>query len=135
MKILLDTHMIIWALTNDPQLPCSAREMINSPDHVICFSAVSIWEIAIKNQKAPDRCPYHEKQVMRYCLESGFEPISILFPHVIAVRGLKTRTDRVLSNCDPFDRLLIAQARCENCLLLSHDRNFENYDETCVKIC
>ena len=84
MKLLPDTHMIIWALTNDPRLPYEARELINSPDSIVFFSTVSLWEIAIKNQKNPEKCPYHEKDIMRYCLESGlgaslsvyFSPIS-----------------------------------------------------------
>lgn len=134
MKLLPDTHMIIWALTNDPQLPCAAREMINSPDNVVFFSAVSLWEIAIKNQKNPEKCPYHEQDVLRYCMESGFEPMNILPSHVLAVRSLKVRPGRMLSNLDPFDRLLVAQAKAEDCVFLSHDRNVENYEERCVSL-
>ena len=66
MKLLLDTHMILWALTNDPQLSCKAREMISDPENVICCSTVSLWEIAIKNQKSPEKCPYHEKKILEY---------------------------------------------------------------------
>lgn len=134
MKLLPDTHMIIWALTNDPQLPCAAREMINSPDNIVFFSAVSLWEIAIKNQKNPEKCPYHEQDVLRYCMESGFEPMNILPSHVLAVRGLKVRPGRTLSNLDPFDRLLVAQAKAEDCVFLSRDRNLENYEERCVSL-
>ena len=134
MKLLPDTHMIIWALTNDPQLPYAAREMINSPDNIVFFSAVSLWEIAIKNQKSPEKCPYHEQDILRYCLQSGFEPMNILPSHILAVRELKMRPGRTLSNLDPFDRLLAAQARAEGCVLLTHDRNLENYEEHCVSI-
>lgn len=134
MKLLPDTHMIIWALTNDPRLPYEARELINSPDSIVFFSTVSLWEIAIKNQKNPEKCPYHEKDIMRYCLESGFEPMNILPSHILAVRGLKVRPDRTFSDLDPFDRLLVAQAKSEDCTLLSHDRNLENYEERCISL-
>ena len=132
MKILLDTHMVIWALTNDPQLPYAAREMINSPENIVFFSAVSLWEIAIKNQKNPEKCPYHEKMILEYCMAAGYELIHIVPSHILAVRNLRIREGRTLSNLDPFDRLLIAQAKAEECVLLSHDRNFENYLEKCV---
>ena len=52
--------------------------------------------------------------------------------HILAIRNLRIRDGRTLSNLDPFDRLLIAQAKAEECVLLSHDRNFENYLEKCV---
>ena len=132
MKLLLDTHMVIWALTNDPQLPYAAREMINSPENIVFFSAVSLWEIAIKNQKNPEKCPYHEKMILEYCTAAGYELIHIAPSHILAVRNLRIREGRTLSNLDPFDRLLIAQAKAEECVLLSHDRNFENYLEKCV---
>ena len=132
MKILLDTHMVIWALTNDPQLSYKAREMISNPENVICYSTVSLWEIAIKNQKNPEKCPYHEKMILEYCTAAGYELIHIVPSHILAVRNLRIREGRTLSNLDPFDRLLIAQAKAEECVLLSHDRNFENYLEKCV---
>ena len=129
MKLLLDTHMVIWALTNDPQLPYAAREMINSPENIVFYSAVSLWEIAIKNQKSPEKCPWNEKEILDYCIASGFEPMNVLPAHILAIRSLKIRPDRVLSNLDLFDRLLVAQAKTEECRFLSHDRNLENYEE------
>jgi PIN domain nuclease of toxin-antitoxin system len=132
MKILLDTHMIIWALTNDAQLSCKAREMILDPENVVCCSTVSLWEIAIKNQKNPEKCPYHEKRILEYCMAAGYELIQIIPSHVLAIRSLRIRDGRTLINTDPFDRLLIAQAKAEECVLLSHDRNFENYQEKCI---
>lgn len=132
MKILLDTHMIIWALTNDAQLSCKAREMILDPENVVCCSTVSLWEIAIKNQNNPEKCPYHEKRILEYCMAAGYELIQIIPSHVLAIRSLRIRDGRTLINTDPFDRLLIAQAKAEECVLLSHDRNFENYQEKCI---
>ena len=134
MKLLLDTHMIIWALTNDSRLPYAAREMIGSPDNIVFFSTASLWEIAVKNQKNPEKCPYNEKEITQYCLESGFEPMTILPSHILAIRGLKVRPGRQLSNLDPFDRLLAAQAKAEGCRFITHDKNLENYDEKCISL-
>lgn len=55
--------------------------------------------------------------------------------HVLGIRTLHVREGRVLSNQDPFDRILLAQARAENCLLLTHDSHFENYGEKCIRLC
>ena len=134
MKLLPDTHMIIWVLTNDPHLPYAAREMISSSGNIVFFSVVSLWELAIKNQKNPEKCPYHEEDILQYCLDSGFEPMNILPSHILSVRSLKVRPDKTLSNLDPFDRLLIAQAKTENCVFLSHDRNLENYEESHIAL-
>ena len=132
MKILLDTHVIIWTLTNDPRLSPAVRKMILSPENIIAFSTVSLWEIALKNQKSPDKCPYREREILQYCLASGYECMNILPSHVLALRELQVKEGRTLSNLDPFDRLLIAQAKAENCVILSHDSNLENYQEKCI---
>ena len=134
MKLLLDTHAIIWALTGDPRLPESAVKAILSPENIVFFSAASLWEIAVKNQKKPDICPYREDEIFRLCIASGYEPLDIRPGHVIAVRDLRTREGRTPGNYDSFDRLLIAQAKTENCILLSHDSNFANYDEKCIRL-
>ncbi len=75
---------------------------------------------------------YHEKMILEYCTAAGYEWMHIVPSHILAVRNLRIREGRTLSNLDPFDRLLIAQAKAEECVLLSHDRNFENYLEKCV---
>lgn len=134
MKILLDTHMIIWSLTNDPQLPYTARSLISDPENMMIISTVSLWEIAIKNQKNPAKCPYHEDRILEYCAAAGYEILNILPAHILTIRNLKIQAGRELSNLDPFDRLLIAQAKTENCVILSHDSNFENYDENCIML-
>lgn len=132
MNILLDTHAVIWALTNDPRLSERERELISSPENEIVVSAVSLWEIAIKNQKAPHLCPYHERDILEYCLKAGYQIMDIRAKHILSLRALSIKPDRTLANQDPFDRLLLAQAISERCFLLSHDRNFDNYDTDCI---
>ena len=133
MNILLDTHVIIWALTNDPQLTEGAKALIMSPENTVIISTVSLWEIAVKNQKAPRLCPYHEKEILDYCVKAGYLVMDIKAKHVLEIRGLKTKPGTVPANHDPFDRMLMAQAKSEKYILLSHDRNFEYYDEDCIR--
>ena len=132
MNVLLDTHVLIWALTGSPRLSGQETKMILSPENHVCFSVVSLWEIALKNQKSPEKCPYHEEQIQAFCEQAGYACLNILPSHILSVRHLRIREGRTLSNLDPFDRLLIAQAKTEGLLLLSHDRNFENYSEDCI---
>jgi PIN domain nuclease of toxin-antitoxin system len=133
MNILLDTHVIIWALTNDPQLTNEAKALITDPENTVIISTVSLWEIAVKNQKAPHLCPYHEKEILDYCLKAGYLVMDIKAKHALEIRSLKTKPGTVLTNYDPFDRMLIAQAKSEKFLLLSHDRNYEYYGEDCIQ--
>ena len=130
MKILLDTHVIIWALTDDPRLSKAARIAITDPANTIYYSLASIWEIAIKNAKTPERCPYNEKEIADLCDKSGFLSLGITLDHICGLRELKAKNE--LSNHDPFDRLLISQAKSDNMKLFSHDTNFDNYDEKCI---
>lgn len=132
MKILLDTHAIIWALTDDPALSKKAKAEILDSKNTIYYSLASIWEIAIKNVKAPERCPYNEKEISDLCNKSGFLSLDITINHIIGLRDLKIKADKELSNYDPFDRILLSQAKSEGMKLFSHDSNFDNYDEKCV---
>ena len=133
MNILLDTHVIIWALTNDHQLTDEAKALIMDPENTVMISTVSLWEIAVKNQKAPRLCPYHEKEILDYCVQAGYFVMDIKAKHVLEIRGLRIKPGTVLTNYDLFDRMLIAQAKSEKYILLSHDRNVEYYGEDCIR--
>lgn len=132
MKILLDTHVIIWAITDDPRLPEKIKGLISDPENIIFFSTASLWEIAVKNLKTPDKCPYHEKEIMEYCNQAGYVPLNIQPSHVLGVRNLQIMEGRYIGNYDPFDRILISQAKEEQCIILSHDSAFLNYNEKCI---
>ena len=107
MKILLDTHAIIWVLTDDRNLSKKAREAIANPANVIYYSLASIWEIAIKNAKSPDKCPYNEKEIADLCDKSGFLSLDITLNHIQGLRDLRVKSGKELSNHDPFDRILM----------------------------
>lgn len=132
MKILLDTHAIIWVLTDDPNLSVKVKAEISDPKNTIYYSLASIWEIAIKNAKAPERCPYNEKEIAELCDKSGFLSLDINANHIYGLRNLTIKSGKELSNHDPFDRILLSQAKAENMKFFSHDSNFDNYDEKCV---
>jgi PIN domain nuclease of toxin-antitoxin system len=115
MRILLDTHILLWALLKPARLATTQRDLLESPEHLIFFSAVSIWEIAIK--RALDRPDFDvEPDVAREAgIATGFRELSISGIHAAAVRHL------VDHHRDPFDRLLIAQAKSEPLRLMSDD--------------
>lgn len=134
MNLLLDTHVIIWALTDDERLSDYARNLIYDDNNVIYYSIASIWEIAIKNYKSPVKCPYNELEIDSYCKKAGFLPMDIRVTHIGEIRNLRVRSEKVLKNQDPFDRIMIAQAKSEGYKILSHDTNFFNYDEPCIML-
>ncbi|MCQ2530909.1 MAG: type II toxin-antitoxin system VapC family toxin [Lachnospiraceae bacterium] len=133
MKLLLDTHVLIWALTDDKNLPERIADMINDRDNIVYFSAASLWELAIKNYKAPEKCPYDEAVVEEISIRSGFHCLNINSDHIKSIRTLRTKQGCELANYDPFDRMLISQAKTEGAFLLSHDKNFQYYEEPCIE--
>jgi PIN domain nuclease of toxin-antitoxin system len=121
MRVLTDTHILLWALLRPARLDAACREVLESPEHQVFFSAVNIWEIAIK--RALDRPDFDVEPdaVHRASLETGFRELPISAVHAAAVRHLPPH------HRDPFDRLLIAQARTEPLLLLTDDPLFSLY--------
>ena len=91
-------------------------------------------KLPLKAKNPRKNVPYQEAQIVRFCLDAGYELIDIKISHILALRELKLKKDYYSANYDPFDRILIAQAKSENCVLLSHDTNFKNYDETCIRM-
>lgn len=77
MNLLLDTHILIWSLNDDPRLPKGAKALILDPDNAVFYSAVSIWEIAIKHAAHPDNVEFTGKALAQFCREAGFQPIEI----------------------------------------------------------
>ena len=118
MRLLLDTHALLWWLA-DEGLSESARGLIADPDNQVAVSAASAWEISIKKAlgklAAPDDL---EQQVA----ENGFDPLPITIAHGIAAGALPRHHE------DPFDRMLIAQARAEGLTIVTRDSRFKAYD-------
>ncbi len=131
MNLLLDTHVAIWALNDDPALSEKARDLILDSDNTIYYSTVSVWEVLLKHARRPGNIPFDEKDFSAGCLAAGFVPLSLFDKHVLAVRTLRRPEDAKEHN-DPFDRLLLAQAKVENMLFLTHDKLIPEYQEKCI---
>ena len=115
MRILLDTHLLVWGATNRRRLSPEATAIITDPANTLAFSVASIWETAIKF--ALNRADFRvDPQVLRRSLlDNGYEELAITAPHALAAGSLPPL------HRDPFDRILVAQAGVEGYLLLSSD--------------
>lgn len=131
MNILLDTHILIWALNEDPRLPDRAKGMILDEGNAIYYSTVSIWEVAIKHAIHPEDVEFTGKELAGFCQEAGFLPVEMRDRHVFALETI-TRAEGAPPHHDPFDRMLIAQAKAENMSFLTHDSMLPYYNENCI---
>ena len=131
MNLLLDTHILIWALNEDPRLPGQARELILDENNAVYYSSVSIWEIAVKHAKYPEEVEFTGKELSQFCQEAGFLPVEMRDRHVFALETI-TRAEGAPLHHDPFDRMLIAQAKAENMAFITHDAMLPYYEEKCI---
>lgn len=127
MKILLDTHIIIWTLTDSPKLTKRAKELILQADSEIYYSVISLWEIEMKRLTRPDKMPFTAKMIFDYCKNAGYKLIQ-LKENSIYKLGELTRPEGAPPHKDPFDRMLVCQAISENMYLLTHDSLIKGYD-------
>ncbi len=112
MKLLLDTHILLWWLNNDPKLSRSESKLIANPDNLIFVSAASSWEIAVKKMigklDAPDNLPVA-------LTANDFRELPISIAHTQLLYQLPPHHN------DPFDRMMIAQSLCEDLTFLTRD--------------
>lgn len=118
MSLLLDTHVVLWWLADDPTLSDDIKARLDHEPHVY-VSAATIWEVAIKQAAGKLLEPSGLPERIR---DSGFTPLPIGFEHAIAA-GRLPQIHR-----DPFDRMLIAQAQCEDLSLVTRDPHCQKYD-------
>ena len=121
MRLLLDTHILLWALTDDPRLSIPVRTLLLEPHNDVFFSAASVWEIAIKRTLRRSEMPISATDAIRLFHEAGYEELSISAIHTAMVETLPPL------HADPFDRLLVAQALTEPMRLITHDRIVASY--------
>lgn len=128
MKILLDTHLLLWAVGFPELLPVPATELMRDPKNDLYFSVSSIWEVAIKNGlgRADFKAP--PGLLRRTLLDDGYEELPILGQHAVALSSLPP------IHKDPFDRILIAQAMVEGITLLTADRVISQYPGPIQKV-
>lgn len=121
MRLLLDTHALIWFALDDPQLPANIRKKIAQSEYVF-VSAASAWEMAIK--AALGRLPSALDLLTEFevsLIQRGFQIISMTASHAVRAGFLPG------PHKDPFDRMLIAQAQAENLAIVSNDSVFDAY--------
>ncbi len=128
MRLLLDTHLVLWWLADDPKLPRIAKEMVMHQAEAVLVSQASLWEVAIK-------VSYQRLQLdlrrFEACIPTqGFQWLSIKNDHLMTIATLPVYSD----HRDPFDRLLVAQSISEALVLLTADAKLERYGATVQRV-
>ena len=125
MRLLLDTHVALWVMTDSPRLSAAARGMLVAADEVY-VSAASVWEVAIK--RSLGKLDFDAALFSSALRDSGFLPLPITDAHAVGVQALPAH------HADPFDRLLVAQAIHEPLRLLTADPLLVPYSELVVRL-
>ena len=128
MKLLLDTHILLWAAGEPEKLSAKGRELLLDPDNALFFSPASIWEIVIKQGLGRDDFQVHPVRLRKLLVINGYSEIPVTSDHTLAVAGLPPY------HKDPFDRLLVTQARCEGMRLLTSDTQVIRYGEGIIDV-
>ena len=122
MRLLLDTHVAIWALVSPDLIPDRIAALIADPENDVYVSAASIWEIGIKFALGkPSAPPFSAQDAISYFTEAGFISLPVTAAHAAAVEELPP------IHADPFDRILVAQAISEPLRMISHDAKVAAY--------
>jgi PIN domain nuclease of toxin-antitoxin system len=121
MKLLLDTHLLLWAAGEPRRLSKQARTLIGNPDNELLFSAASLWEVAIKRGLGREDFKVDARLLRRGLLDNGYNELPIVSDHVVATESLPP------IHKDPFDRVLVAQATVEGVTLLTIDPLVSQY--------
>ena len=121
MRLLLDTHLLLWASEDSPRLPALASTMIADSENELLFSVASIWEISIKHAKGLESFYARPGTVWEGLLENGYAELAVVGKHAVAAGNLPP------IHKDPFDRILIAQAMVEGITFLTADPVIAKY--------
>jgi len=121
MKLLLDTHLLLWAAGSPEYLPIAARPLLEDPQNELLFSAASLWEIAIKRGLGCSDFQVDARVLRRGLLDNGYQELVISSEHAVFIDSLPPL------HKDPFDRILVAQANVEGITLLTADALVAQY--------
>jgi PIN domain nuclease of toxin-antitoxin system len=131
MRLLLDTHIALWAIADDVRLSERARSLIADPDNEVFVSVASLWEIGIKHPLArggPNDMRISAGAALRDFRQAGYALLDISPAHVLAIEGLPRL------HGDPFDRMLVAQALATPLRLLTHDARLARHSDTIIEV-
>ncbi|WNJ89676.1 type II toxin-antitoxin system VapC family toxin [Bosea sp. 685] len=121
MRLLLDTHLLLWTAGKSRMLSREAVELIAAPENEINYSVVGLWEVAIKNGLGRSDFSVDLALLRRRLLDNGYREIPVTGEHALATERLPAL------HRDPFDRLLVAQATVEGMILLTADATLASY--------
>lgn len=132
MNYLADTHILLWALQDNPKLSKKAREILLQHENAIYYSFVNVWEVAIKHALHKESVPFSAKNFEMLCIQAGYQLLETNCSHACMVETLRYADNAPRVHRDPFDRLLLAQAKTEHMLFLTHDELLPYYNEPCI---
>jgi PIN domain nuclease of toxin-antitoxin system len=121
MKLLLDTHLLLWSAGEPDRLSLEARSLIDNVENELLFSAASLWEVAIKRGLGRADFRVDTRLLRRGLLDNSYSELPIMSDHVVAIESLPPL------HKDPFDRILVAQATVEGITLLTTDSLVAQY--------
>ena len=121
MKLLLDTHLLLWAANDPKRIPKRALTLVEDPDNELLFSVASLWEIVIKRSLEREDFEVDARLLRRALLDNGYAELPITSEHVVNVDQLPP------IHKDAFDRVLVSQAMVEGITLLTNDRKLSGY--------
>lgn len=121
MRLLLDTHLLVWAMGSPQRLPAGLASMVEDPGNAPIFSVASLWELVIKQALGRPDFTVQPALLRRALLDGGWQELAIEAPHALAMASLPPL------HRDPFDRLLLAQAQAEGLLLITADQQLAAY--------
>jgi PIN domain nuclease of toxin-antitoxin system len=128
VKLLLDTHLLLWAAHDPKRLPKAARTLIEDLENELLFSAASLWEITIKSSLGRKDFRVDARLLRRALLDNGYTELPITGEHAINVDHLP------FTHKDPFDRILVSQATVEGITLLTNDTKLLGYSGPIRKV-
>ena len=126
MRVLLDTHVALWALVDDPRLSSSARILIEDSRNILFVSAATVWEISIKRTVSPEKMPISGVEAIQFFQRAGYRFLDISPDHASRVETLPRHHN------DPFDRIIVAQALIEPLVLVTSDRILSLYSDSII---
>lgn len=132
MNYLADTHILIWAIKDDPKLSVKAREILLNKDNTIYYSFANVWEVAIKHTLHKSNMTFSSQYFEELCRLAGYLLLRTDCRHAYMVETLRYADNAPKEHRDPFDRLLLAQAKSEDMLFLTHDELIPYYNESCI---
>lgn len=128
MKLLLDTHLLLWAAEGAMKLPAGAKDMMGDKENTLYFSPASLWEVAIKSGLGREDFDVDTRLLRRGLLDNGYHELPINSEHAVTVSSLPPL------HKDPFDRMLIAQSQAEGIALVTADATIAQYPGSIIKV-